>query len=87
MRPDTALAARHRRRQLPRLHPSLSSFLAPDLLWRWQHLMIGNLIALQFGTARNWPFGAAAAMVLLACVLIGLMIYARKSTRQDRPET
>ena len=46
--------------------------------------MIGNLIAQQFGTSRNWPFGAATAMVLLAFVLIALMIYARQAARRDR---
>ena len=36
---------------------------------------IGSLIEEQFkGAADNWPFGAAAAMVLLAMVLIGLQI-------------
>lgn len=64
--------------------PSLSSFLAPDLLGGGKHLMIGNLIAQQFGTARNWPFGAAAAMILLSLVLIALMIYARQTTRRER---
>lgn len=66
--------------------PSLSSFLAPDLLGGGKHLMIGNLIAMQFGTARNWPFGAAAAIVLLALVLIALMIYVRRMSRQNRQE-
>ena len=63
---------------------SLSSFLAPDLLGGGKHLMIGNLIAQQFGTSRNWPFGAATAMVLLSFVLIALMIYARQAARRDR---
>ncbi len=63
--------------------PSLSSFLAPDLLGGGKHLMIGNLIALQFGTARNWPFGSAAAMVLLAFVLIALMLYARRAASRE----
>ena len=64
--------------------PSLSSFLAPDLLGGGKHLMISNLIAQQFGTARNWPFGAAAAMILLSLVLIALMIYARQTARRER---
>ncbi len=67
--------------------PSLSSFLAPDLLGGGKHLMIGNLIAQQFGTARNWPFGAAAAMILLSLVLIALMIYARQTARRERKVT
>lgn len=58
--------------------PSLGSFLAPDLLGGGKHLMIGNLISMQFGVGRNWPFGSAAAMILLALVLIALIVYSRQ---------
>ena len=58
--------------------PSLGSFLAPDLLGGAKTFMIGSLVEEQFkGAAGNWPFGAAAAMILLTMVLIALMIYAR----------
>ncbi|HEX6144485.1 MAG TPA: ABC transporter permease [Geminicoccaceae bacterium] len=46
--------------------PSLGAFIAPDILGGGRNLMIGNLIALQFGSSRNWPFGAAAAMILMS---------------------
>lgn len=59
--------------------PALGAFLAPDLLGGGKNLMIGSLIQLQFGSSRNWPFGAAASLILLALVLISLMIYARSS--------
>ena len=58
--------------------PSLGSFIAPDLLGGGKQLMIGNLIALQFQGSRNWPFGAAAAVILLSIVLIVLMLFTRK---------
>ncbi|MFK7889691.1 MAG: ABC transporter permease [Granulosicoccus sp.] len=58
--------------------PSLGAFLAPDLLGGAKTFMIGSLIEEQFkGNAGNWPFGAAAAMILLGLVLIALMLYAR----------
>jgi spermidine/putrescine transport system permease protein len=58
--------------------PSLGAFLAPDLLGGAKTFMIGSLIEEQFkGAAGNWPFGAAAAMILLTMVLIALLIYAR----------
>ena len=50
--------------------PSLGAFIAPDLLGGGRKLMIGSLIQLQFSSSRNWPFGAAAALVLLMCVLL-----------------
>jgi spermidine/putrescine transport system permease protein len=37
--------------------------------------MIGNLIEQQFLYARNWPFGAALAMMVMATVLILLFAY------------
>ena len=62
--------------------PSLGAFLAPDLLGGAKNFMIGSLIEEQFkGNAGNWPFGAAASMVLLAMVLVVLMFYARQQSR------
>ena len=65
--------------------PSLGAFLAPDLLGGAKTFMIGSLIEEQFkGTAGNWPFGAAASMILLSMVMIVLMFYARAQARGQR---
>lgn len=65
--------------------PSLGSFLAPDLLGGAKNFMIGSLIEEQFkGNAGNWPFGAAASMVLLSMVLVILLIFARQQARAER---
>ena len=62
--------------------PSLGAFLAPDLLGGAKNFMIGSLIEEQFkGNAGNWPFGAAASMILLTMVLLVLMFYARSQAR------
>ena len=62
--------------------PSLGAFLAPDLLGGAKNFMIGSLIEEQFkGNAGNWPFGAAASMILLTLVLIALFVYARQQAR------
>ena len=64
--------------------PSLGAFLAPDLLGGAKTFMIGSLIEEQFkGNAGNWPFGAAASMILLSLVLIVLMFYARAQAREQ----
>jgi len=64
--------------------PSLGSFLAPDLLGGAKNFMIGSLIEEQFkGNAGNWPFGAAASMVLLTMVLLLLLIFARQQSRSQ----
>ncbi|MEM7258093.1 MAG: ABC transporter permease [Pseudomonadota bacterium] len=64
--------------------PSLGAFLAPDLLGGAKTFMIGSLIEEQFkGTAGNWPFGAACAVILLTLVLITLTFYASSQARQQ----
>ncbi|TBU98907.1 ABC transporter permease [Stutzerimonas kirkiae] len=61
--------------------PSLGAFIAPDILGGGKQLMIGNLIALQFQGSRNWPFGSAAAVILLSMVLGLLLLFARHARR------
>ncbi len=62
--------------------PSLGAFLAPDLLGGAKNFMIGSLIEEQFkGNAGNWPFGAAASMILLSMVMIILTLYARQQSK------
>ena len=63
--------------------PSLGAFLAPDLLGGAKTFMIGSLIEEQFkGNAGNWPFGAAASMILLSMVLVVLTYYARQQNKE-----
>lgn len=65
--------------------PSLGAFLAPDLLGGAKTFLIGSLIEEQFkGNAGNWPFGAAASMILLSMVLGALFLYARQQARGHR---
>lgn len=59
------------------LIPSLGAFVAPDLLGGGRKLMMGSLIQAQFASARNWPFGSALAICLLALVMLALMYQAR----------
>jgi spermidine/putrescine transport system permease protein len=45
--------------------PCLGTFLTSDLLGGSKTILIGNLVQNQFTTARDWPFGAAASLVLM----------------------
>ncbi|WP_209015005.1 ABC transporter permease [Roseibium limicola] len=64
--------------------PSLGAFLAPDLLGGAKTFMIGSLIEEQFkGSAGNWPFGAAASMILLTIVMCVLLVYARSQNKGE----
>ena len=57
--------------------PTLGAYVTPLILGGGTHLMIGDLIAQQFGTGRNWPLGSAQALILMAAVLIALHFYSR----------
>lgn len=61
--------------------PSVGNFIIPDVLGGAKGLMIGNLVEQQFLDARNWPFGAALSMVIMAVVLTVMLIYATKVVR------
>ena len=53
--------------------PALGAFLQPDILGGGKKLMIGSLIQQQFTTGRDWSFGAALSMILMAFVLGALI--------------
>jgi spermidine/putrescine transport system permease protein len=58
--------------------PCLGSYLTPDLLGGGKTVMIGNLIQNQFTTARDWPFGSAVSLTLMAIVLVLLLVFVRR---------
>lgn len=58
--------------------PCLGAYLTPDLLGGGKTVMIGNLIQNQFTTARDWPFGSAVSLVLMALVMILLVSFSRR---------
>ena len=62
--------------------PSLGAYITPALLGGGKSLMIGNLIELQFGQARNWPFGSAIALVLMVLVMLSLLVYLKSGERK-----
>lgn len=67
--------------------PSLGAFLAPNLLGGAKNYMIGSLIEEQFkGAAGNWPFGAAAATILMTVVLLLLIFNARSQFKSKESE-
>jgi spermidine/putrescine transport system permease protein len=60
---------------------SIGNFLSPDLLGGGRIQMVGNLIYDQFLTARDWPFGAALALFLIAIMMILLFLQATLTRR------
>jgi spermidine/putrescine transport system permease protein len=59
--------------------PCLGAYLTPDLLGGSKTVMVGNLIQNQFTTARDWPFGSAVSLVVMAIVMVLLLAGIRKS--------
>jgi spermidine/putrescine transport system permease protein len=58
--------------------PCLGAYLTPDLLGGGKSVMIGNLIQNEFTTARDWPFGAAISLALMALVMLLLAAFVRR---------
>ncbi len=66
--------------------PSVGNFIVPDVLGGAKGLMIGNLVEQQFLSARNWPFGSALSMIVMAvvlAVLLGSMSFAKRKGGQN----
>jgi spermidine/putrescine transport system permease protein len=59
--------------------PAMGMFVIPDLMGGAKTILIGNVIRNQFLTARDWPFGAAASMILMALTMVFTFYYARKA--------
>ena len=63
--------------------PALGAVLEPTLMGGGKQMMMGSLIQLQFGGGRNWPFGAAIAMMLMGLVMIFLIVMARRAAARE----
>jgi len=61
--------------------PAMGMFVVPDMLGGARYMLIGNLIQQQFGTSRDWPFGAALSLVLMILTM-GALIAAGKSGKK-----
>lgn len=57
--------------------PSLALFYITDLMGGARAVLIGNLVQRQFTQARDWPFGAAASVILTVVSLLLIFIYVR----------
>ncbi len=59
--------------------PAMGMFVVSDLLGGAKTILIGNVIRNQFLTARDWPFGAAASMILMLLTMGFTLYYTRKA--------
>ena len=69
------------------LIPAMGMFVVPDMLSGARNMLVGNLIQQQFGTSRDWPFGAAVSLAMMLMTLIVLfLIHARKPHAAKKTE-
>ena len=61
--------------------PSLGAYVTPEILGGGKNVLLGSYIVTQFGTARNFPFGASLSVVLMVVMLTGTLAYFRSGGR------
>lgn len=61
--------------------PSFGNFVIPEMLGGSKSIMVGNLIRNQFLTARDWPFGSALVLALIALLILLLLVQAWAARR------
>jgi spermidine/putrescine transport system permease protein len=64
--------------------PIMGEYIIPALLGGGKVFFIGNALVDLFLQSRNWPFGSAAAILLIAVILIAVTIYLRVGSRAGR---
>jgi spermidine/putrescine transport system permease protein len=55
--------------------PLMGEYVIPAILGYGRVFLIGNQLVLQFLESRNWPQGAARAVVLIAIMLVSVIFY------------
>lgn len=63
------------------LLPAMGMFYVADILGGSRNLLVGNIIKNQFLDARDWPFGAAASVLLTVAMAVLLLAYRASSRR------
>lgn len=61
--------------------PSLGAYVTPAILGGAKTTLLGDYIVGQFGSARNWPFGASLSFVILVVMLFATVYYFRTGAR------
>jgi len=61
--------------------PCLGTYLTSDLLGGSKTVLIGNLVQNQFTASRDWPFGAAVSLALMAIAM--LLLFAVRNRGEE----
>ena len=57
--------------------PMTGEYVVPEILGGAKSYLVGNLIATEFRTAIDWPFGAGLSMALVVMMLVVIFVYVR----------
>jgi spermidine/putrescine transport system permease protein len=68
------------------LLPAMGMFYVADVLGGAKNLLVGNIIKSQFLDARDWPFGAAASVLLTVAMAVLLLAHRLSRRRMDGEE-
>ena len=63
---------------------AIGDFLTPQMVGGQSGFTFGRIIYSQFGTAFNWPFGAALSVILAAVVIIAIRLGGRVESSRGR---
>ena len=61
--------------------PSFGAYVTPELLGGSRTTMVGSYVVRQFLSARDWPFGSALSVAILAVMLLATTVYFRTDGR------
>lgn len=64
---------------------AIGDFLTPQMVGGQSGFTFGRIVYSQFGTAFNWPFGAALSAILAAVVIFAVAIGGRFERRRGAP--
>jgi len=62
---------------------TMGDYITPSLVGGAGDILIGNIVANQFGVADNWPLGSALAMVVLLLIFGLIAIVSRKGALEN----
>lgn len=61
--------------------PSFGAYVTPEILGGGRTTMIGSYVVRQFLSARDWPFGSALSVAILAVMMVAAVVYFRTRDR------
>jgi spermidine/putrescine transport system permease protein len=61
--------------------PSFGAYVTPEILGGGRTTMLGSYVVRQFLSARDWPFGSALSVAILAVMLASAILYFRSGAK------